>query len=93
MAYGQTAVLVGGLVHVPIVIAILGFFNNVTGKRHRAEMALKAAEEQKQRAIKEAEDKAKAKADAEAKAKAKRDADAAKKAEELKNQQKDQENG
>ncbi len=60
MAYSQVQVMLGGAVHIPIVIAFLKFCDNKTSQSFKEQ---KAAEEQ-------AAAQAKAKADAEAKAKA-----------------------
>ena len=60
MAYSQVQVMLGGAVHIPIVIAFLKFCDNKTSQSFKEQ---KAAEEQ-------AAVQAKAKADAEAKAKA-----------------------
>ena len=60
MAYSQVQVMLGGAVHIPIVIAFLKFCDNKTSQSFKEQ---KAAEEQ-------AAGQAKAKADAEAKAKA-----------------------
>ena len=56
MAYSQATVLAGGLVHVPIVIGLLSFFNGKTSKRYREEKAAK----EKEIALKAAQEKAKA---------------------------------
>ncbi len=82
MAYSDFTVVTGGIIHVPIVVGLLKFFDGVTSKNYLAEKAARDAAEAK--AKKEAEAKAqeeaarqkaaeaaKAKADAEAKAKAK----------------------
>ena len=60
MAYSQVQVMIGGAVHIPIVIAFLKFCDNKTSKSYKQQ---RAAEEQ-------AAAQAKAKADAEAKEKA-----------------------
>ena len=60
MAYSQVQVMIGGAVHIPIVIGFLKFCDNKTSKSYKDQ---KAAEQQAAAA-------AKAKADAEAKAKA-----------------------
>ena len=79
MAYSQTTVLLGGLVHIPIIIGLLWFFDNTTAKGYRAQQAAKEAAEAKAalEAKVKAEAEAKAAAEKAAKAKAKAAADKA----------------
>ncbi len=76
MAYSQVQVMLGGAVHIPIVIGFLKFCDNKTSKSYNAQKAAaeQAAAEAKAKAAAEAKAKAaaeaKAKAAAEAKAKA-----------------------
>ncbi len=84
MAYSDLTVVLGGIIHVPILIGILKFFDGVTAKNYRiaqaeaeakakakADAEAKAKEAEAERLKAEAAAKAKAKADAEAKAKEK----------------------
>ena len=68
MAYSQVQVMLGGAVHIPILIGILKFWDNKTSKSYNEEKAAKekAAAAAKAKAAAEAQ----AKAAAEAKAKA-----------------------
>ena len=71
MAYSQTTVVLGGLIHVPILIAQFWMFDKRMSKVY---LAQKAAQEQADKAAKakaDAEAAAKEKADKSAKAKAK----------------------
>ena len=77
MAYSQTVVVLGGLVHVPIAIAQFWMFDKRMSKAYmarkaaEAEVAAKAkAEAEAEAAAKAAADKAKAAAEKTAKAKA-----------------------
>ena len=83
MAYSQVQVMLGGAVHIPIVIGFLKFCDNKTSKSYQDQKAAeeKAAEAAKAKALADAQAKAaaaaktkaakeaKAKADAEAKSK------------------------
>ncbi len=68
MAYNEVTVVMGGLVHVPIVIGLFKFFDSLTVKGYKAQQAAIAEAEAKAKA--EAAQKAKAEAEAKAKAKA-----------------------
>jgi len=72
MAYSQTTVLLGGLVHIPILIGLLWFFDITTSKGYKEQQAAKEAAEAK------AALEAKAKAQEEAKVAAAKAAKAAK---------------
>ena len=76
MAYSQVQVMLGGAVHIPILIGFLKVCDNKTSRSYNTQKAAaeKAAAEAKAKAVAEAQAKAaaeaKAKAAAEAKAKA-----------------------
>ena len=40
MAYNETTVLMGGLVHVPIVIGVLNYVDSITKRRYNAQKTL-----------------------------------------------------
>ena len=74
MAYSQVQVMLGGAVHIPIVIGLLKFCDNKTSRAYNVQKAAQeqAAAEAKAKAVAEAQ----AKAAADAKAKAASDAKA-----------------
>ncbi len=78
MAYNSLTVVIGGLVHVPIVIGLLKTFDNITVKGYLAEKAAREQAEAKAKAEAEAQrlKEAQMQAEAEAKAKAKAEAEA-----------------
>ena len=80
MAYSQVQVMLGGAVHIPIVIGLLKFCDNKTSKSYNLQKAAeeKAAAEAKAKAAAEAAAKAKAADEAKAKAAAAAKAKAAK---------------
>ncbi len=84
MAYSQSTVLLGGLVHVPIIVAILRAWDEKSKARYLATQAIKEAAAQKLKAEAEAKALAEAKAAKKAKEKALAEAKAAAKAEEEK---------
>ena len=79
MAYSQVQVMLGGAVHIPIVIGLLKFWDNKTSKTYNEKKAAEeqAAAEAKAKALAEAQ----AKAAADAKKKAASEADQKAKAE------------
>ena len=83
MAYSQVQVMLGGAVHIPIVIGLLKFCDNKTSQSYNAQKAAEqqaaAAEAKAQAAAAEAKATAEAKAAAAAKAKTKAAAEAKKK--------------
>ena len=85
MAYSQVQVMIGGAVHIPIVIGFLKFCDNKTSRSYNVQKAAKEAAEAKAKAEAVAEAQAKAAAQArqqaaaEAKAKAAAEAKATEK--------------
>ncbi len=91
MAYSQITVALGGLAHVPILIAVLKFFDGATAKNYESQKAAEDKAKAEAAAAEEAKAKAAAAKAAEAKAaaakaaaKAKAEADAKAKAAESK---------
>ena len=74
MAYSQVQVMLGGAIHIPIVIGILKFWDNKTSKSYNEQKAAqeKAAAAAKAKALEEAQAKAAAAAEAKAAAAAKK---------------------
>ncbi len=68
MAYSQVQVMLGGAVHIPILIGILKFWDNKTSKSYNEQKAAteKAAAAAKAKALAEAQAKAAAEAQAKA---------------------------